>query len=144
MEIVRTALVEEYEIYRLEVNEDLAKACEETLKGVAVNPDTVPHLSVQTLMQCWQDEGSRKLQDYMVEIKGYSRSYKVYLTEWVRTWLSEVLWEEEPIYGDRETIDCEDEINWHGKDEYRLIFESVNPDFEDDEEDEVSPEAHND
>lgn len=144
MEIVRTARVEEYEEYRLEVNEDLAKACEETLKRIVENPDTVPHISPQTLMQCWQDEGSRKLQDYVVEIKRYGRSYTTYLVEWVREWLSGTLWEQEPIWGDRETIDYEDEIDWHGKDEYRLIFESVNPDFEDDEEDEVSPEAHND
>lgn len=144
MEIVRTARVEEYEDYRLEVNEDLAKACEETLKRIVENPDTVPHISPQTLMQCWQDKGSRKLQDYVVEIKRYGRSYTTYLVEWVREWLSETLWEQEPIWGDRETIDYEDEIDWHGKDEYRLIFESVNPDFEDDEEDEVSPEAHND
>lgn len=146
MEIVRTARVEEYECYRLEVDEDLAQACEEALKRVAVNPDNVPHLSPQTLMQCWEDEGSRKLQDYELDIKGYSCSYMVYLVEWVREWLSDVLWEQEPTYGDRNAIDYEDDIDWHGNDEYRCIFEDVNPDFEDDEDSSfvISPEGNND
>lgn len=146
MEIVRNAIVREYECYRLEVDEDLAKTCEEDLKKTAVNPDAVPHLSVQTLMQCWEDEGSRKLQDYVLEIKGYSNSYLVHLVEWVREWLNELLWEAEPSYGDSETIDYEDEIDEYDNDEYRLIFESVNPDFEDEEDTSfvVSPEGSND
>lgn len=146
MEIVRNVVVREYECYRLEVTEDLAKACEEALKHAAVNPDSVPHLSPQTLMQCWEDEGSRKLQDYRLDIKGYSRSYMVHLVEWVREWLNDVIWEEEPSYGDREVIDYEDEIDGYDNDEYHLVFESVNPDFEDEEDNSfvVSPEGSND
>lgn len=143
MEIVRNATVREYECYRLEIDEDLAKTCEEILKRAVVDPDTVPHISPQTLMQCWEDEGSRKLQDCVLEMKGYGGSYTEYLTEWVREWLNDALWEQEPTYGDRETIDYEDEIGWNGNEEYRCIFEDVNPDF-DDEDDKVLPEGNND
>lgn len=143
MEIVRTVRVREYECYRLEINEDLARSCEANLKVAVVDPDTVPHISPQTLMQCWEDEGSHKLQNYVIEINGYLNSHKEYLVEWVRSWLSDVLWEQEPSYGDSEVIDYEDEAEWWD-DEHRLIFEDANPDFVDDEEDQVSPEGKND
>jgi hypothetical protein len=146
MKIIRKAKVVEYESYELEVTEELAQECETALKRAAINPKEVPHLSVQTLAQCWEDDGSVELLDYIIEVQGYHGSYQQHLTEWVHDWLNDVVWELEPYYGDREIVDWDDDLEWEDDDEWNMVYRESNPDFDYGKDEDVvsSPESTND
>lgn len=146
MKIIRKAKVVEYERYELEITDELAQECENELKRNAVNPKDVPHLSAQTLAQCWEDEGSVELLGYTLEVKGYSYSYLAHLTEVINEWLDQVIWELEPYYGDREIVDWDDDFEYEDDDEWNMVFKENNPDFDcgKDGDTASSPESAND
>ena len=148
MKIVRTAYVRVKDIYELDLDEQLCEEVKEHLKRIAVDPDEVPDISVQTLAQCWEDDGSRALLDYTIKIKGYrGEPYEEHLTELVHEYLNDALWECDPYTSDSDTDDWDDEIEYEGQ-SYRKVIDAPNPDFldngDDDSDDDISPESVND
>ena len=75
MKIVRNAEVRSSEVYEIELTDELAQECEDYLRNNAVDPEAFPHLSVQTLAQCWLDEAGNSLEYFRYWAKGYSQNY---------------------------------------------------------------------
>ena len=141
MKLVRNVYVRSREVYELDIDEELAREVETRLKKEAVDPDTIPHISVQTLAQCWEQKGSQSLFEYKVEIDGYGGPHKTYLFDMICDILNDWLWSVDSYQADADTEDWEDELNG-SRTEFNLI-NAPNPDFPDEDE-EPSPEGRND
>ena len=143
MKLVRTAYVRTQEIYELDLDEELAHDIETRLKADVIDPETVPHISAQTLAQCWEDEGPKALLDYQLTFESYSgKPYTQYLTEAIHDILNDYLWGADPYQADSDTDDWDDELECN---DWREI-DGPNPDFPDGSEEKInhSPESAND
>lgn len=143
MKLVRTAYVKTTEVYEMEITEQLAQEVEDAIRRELADPATMPHISVQTLIQCWEGSGPDSLKDYRVEVRGYFGTvYKERLDDKVCEYLSEWLWEEDPYQTDSDTVDWDTDLEGVDYDE----VDGPNPDFPDEPEEEInhSPESTND
>ena len=143
MKLVRTAYVKTTEVYEMEITEQLAQKVEDAIKGELADPATMPHISVQTLVQCWECGGPDSLKDYRVEVRGYSGAvYKERLDDKICDYLSKWLWEEDPYQTDSETVDWDTDLEGVDYD----AVDGPNPDFPDESEEDtdLSPESTND
>ena len=123
------------ELTEVELTEELAQACERDIKKWAAFPEQVPHISMQTLAQCWTDNvNDDALHDYVILVKCYSDVRKSYLTDEIKDWLQEMMWqatETQSVVVDSESIDSTDDVNCSAE-EYQTLLESPNPDFAND------------
>lgn len=143
MKIVRAAEVRSTEVYEIELTEELAQECEDCLRNNAVDPEAFPHLSMQTLAQCWLDEVGNILEYFRYWAKGYSQNYQVYLVDAIREYLNDAIWGVDSECTDSEIVDWNDDVDC-SFDEYKTVINSDNPDFPPLNEDDIPPEGIND
>lgn len=132
MELIKTAYIHATHKYRLELDEALAADCEKYLKDIAVNPETVPPISMQTLAQCWTSELGYGLAEYKIDIKGYNstKTYSCYLHELIKEFLDDEVWDADYEEWASDIDDCEDDLDC-SDDMYRNVVCGTNPDFPD-------------
>lgn len=136
------------ELTEVELTEELAQECERVLKLRAVNPEEVPHISMQTIAQCWADNVcNEELENYTILIKGHSGAWEVKLVNEINDWLQGMMWtatETQSKVIDSHMDDWSDDFEC-SPEEYQTMIRVTNPDFlSDDDADDVSPETTND
>lgn len=136
------------ELTEIELTEELAQECEKALKMRAVIPEEVPHISMQTIAQCWAGNiCNDALENYTILIQGHTQQWRVRLIEEINDWLQGMMWtaaETQSKVVDSDMEDWSDDFEC-SPEEYQTIFRCTNLDFlSDDDADGVSPETSND
>ena len=136
------------EVTEVELTEELAQACEQNLKERALIPAEVPHISMQTIAQCWTNSVCNDaLEDATIFVQGYSQPWRVKLVDEINDWLQGMMWEATETQSevvDSDTEDWSDDFEC-SPEEYQTMIRCTNPDFlSDDIADDVSPETSND
>lgn len=120
------------ELTEVELTKELAQACEQGIKEHAVYPEQVPHISMQTLAQCWANNVcDDALEDYKLLTKWYSVVQESRLIDEIRGWLQDMMWtasETQAVVVDSESTDSEDDYECT-PDEYLTLIRNSNPDF---------------
>lgn len=115
----------------MDITEELVNDIQNSLKASPVNSDEIPDLTVQTVAQCWTGDYSPSLEKCYITLKTYDQTFQMPLVDYIKDYIDEELWNDDPYDVDSDTVDWEDE-NDFTRSEWDMIC-SDNPDFPDEE-----------
>ena len=143
MIIKRQALATTSEYYQLDFNEELVKQTNRYIRLFALNPDDLPNISLQTLVQCFMCKPPKALKNYIFKSIYHTdaRPDYMYLYLEIRRYLDRLMWDNLMYTEEEGYTDIYDEPE--NSDTYTALLHDPNPDFPSSK-DEATPEGLND
>ena len=143
MIIKRQALATTSEYYQLDFNEELVEQTNRHIRLLALNPDDLPNISLQTLVQCFMCKPPKALKNYTFKSIYHTdeRPDYMYLYLEIRRYLDRLMWDNLMYTEEEGYTDIYDEPE--NSDTYAALLHDPNPDFSSSK-DEATPEGLND